>query len=78
MRGADAASLGIRAFMGGSPRPLSEVEKAWRVEAIPVTLNLMAAGRFSVELGPQLALADADEAHRLVEAGVDGKVVLLP
>lgn len=78
VRGADAASLGIRAFMGGSPRPLSEVEKAWRVEAIPVTLNLMAAGRFSVELGPQLALADADEAHRLVEAGVDGKVVLLP
>ena len=78
VRGADAASLGSRAFRGGSPRPLSEVEKAWRVEAIPVTLNLMAAGRFSVELGPQLALADADEAHRLVEAGVDGKVVLLP
>lgn len=78
VRGADAASFGIRAFMGGSPRPLSEVEKAWRVEAIPVTLNLMAAGRFSVELGPQLPLADAAEAHRLVEAGVDGKVALLP
>ncbi len=38
----------------------------------------MAAGRFTVELGPQLPLADAAEAHRLVEAGTDGKVVLLP
>ncbi|MBB4138622.1 hypothetical protein [Microbacterium invictum] len=41
-------------------------------------MNLIAAGRFSVELGPQFALADAAEAHRAVEAGVDGKVVRVP
>lgn len=77
VRGADAAGLGIRAFSGGSPEPLTAQQVAWRAEAIPVALHLMAAGRFSVELGPQLALADAAEAHRLVEAGVDGKVVLI-
>lgn len=78
VRGKDAAGLGIRAFLGGNPRPLNEQEQAWRAEAIPVVLHLMAAGRFTLELGPQLPLADAAEAHRLVEAGVDGKVVLLP
>lgn len=78
VRGMDAGALGIRAFMGGSPHPMTAVEKAWRVEAMPVTLNLLAAGRFSVELGPQLALAEAAEAHRLVESGADGKIVLVP
>lgn len=78
VRGKEAAGLGIRAFMGGSPRPLNAQELAWRAEAIPVALHLMAAGRFTLELGPQLPLGDAAEAHRLVEAGVDGKVVLLP
>lgn len=78
VRGADAADLGILAFMGGSPRPLNEQEIAWRAEAIPVVLSLMAAGAFTVEIGPRLPLAEAAEAHRLVEAGVDGKLVLLP
>ncbi|ALJ19740.1 quinone oxidoreductase family protein [Microbacterium sp. No. 7] len=78
VRGADADGLGIRAFSGGSPRPLTAAERAWRAEAVPVTLNLLAAGRFSIELGAQLPLAEAVEAHRLVEAGTDGKVVLLP
>lgn len=78
VRGKDAAAYGIRAFLGGSPEPLSTLELAWRAEAMPVTLALMAAGRFSVEIGPQLPLADAAEAHRLVEGGVDGKVILLP
>ncbi len=78
VRGRDAAGLGIRAFSGGSPEPLTAQQLAWRAEAIPVTVALLAAGRFSVELGPQLPLADAAEAHRLVEAGTDGKVILLP
>ena len=77
-RGADADALGIRAFMGGSPHPLSASATALRAEALPVVVNLLSAGRFDVELGPQLALADAAEAHRLVEGGVDGKVVLIP
>ena len=78
LRGADAAGLGIRAFSGGSPEPLTDQQKAWRGEAIPVAAALIAHGDFSVELGPQLPLADAAEAHRLVDAGADGKVVLLP
>ncbi len=78
VRGADAAGLGIRAFMGGSPRPLSVLERAWRAEAMPVAVALVAAGAFTVELGPRLPLAEAAEAHRLLEAGADGKIVLIP
>lgn len=76
VRGKDADSLGIRAFSGGSPHPLTPQQLAWRAEAIPVTLALLAAGRFSVELGPSLPLAEASEAHRLVQDGVAGKVTL--
>ncbi|RLK48922.1 quinone oxidoreductase family protein [Microbacterium telephonicum] len=78
VRGADAAALGIQAFRGGSPAPLTEREEAWRLESIPVALALMAAGAFSVELGPELPLADAAEAHRLLESGTHGKIVLIP
>ena len=78
VRGRDAASLGIRAFSGGGPVPLSPQQLAWRAEAVPVTLALIAAGRFSVELGPSFPLAEAAEAHRVVEAGATGKVTLVP
>jgi NADPH:quinone reductase-like Zn-dependent oxidoreductase len=78
VRGADAEGLGIQAFAGGSPHPLTAQETAWRREAIAVVLPLLAAGAFSVELGPSLPLAEAAEAHRLVEAGTDGKILLVP
>lgn len=78
VRGRDAASFGIRAFSGGGPRLLSEREQAWRREALPVTIALLAAGRFSVELGPSFALADAAAAHQAVRDGTDGKVTLVP
>jgi enoyl reductase len=78
VRGRDAATYGIRAFQGGAPAPLSERALGWRREAIPVAIALMAAGRFSVELGPSLPLADAAEAHRAVENGTDGKITLVP
>ncbi|QKJ18991.1 quinone oxidoreductase family protein [Microbacterium hominis] len=78
VRGRDAAGLGIRAFSGGGPRPLTAQEQAWRAEAMPVTLALMASGRFSVETGPSFALADAPAAHRAVQDGADGKVTLVP
>ena len=78
VRGRDAAGWGIRAFSGGNPTPLTPQQLAWRAEAVPVSLALMAAGAFSVELGPSFALADAAEAHRAVEAGADGKVTLVP
>jgi NADPH:quinone reductase-like Zn-dependent oxidoreductase len=78
VRGRDAAGLGIRAFSGGSPTPLTPQQLGWRAEAIPVTLALLAAGRFSVELGPSFPLEAAAEAHRAVESGASGKVALLP
>ena len=61
-----------------APTPLTRAAAGWRAEAIPVTLALIAAGPFSIELGPSFPLADAAEAHRAVEAGVDGKVTLVP
>lgn len=78
VRGKDAAGFGIRGFSGGSPEPLTPAQQTWRSEAVPVTLALLAAGAFSVEQGPQFALADAAEAHRAIEAGADGKVTLHP
>lgn len=79
VRGADAAAFGIRAFSGGSPTPLTEEEEAWRAEALPLTINLIEAGDFQIELGPELPLADAARAQELVEQhAARGKIVLLP
>lgn len=78
VRGADAAGLGIVAFSGGSPQPLTSAQLALRAEAMPVSLQLLAAGALDVELGPRFALEDAAEAHRAVADGVAGKVVLVP
>ncbi|CAN7165868.1 NADP-dependent oxidoreductase [Microbacterium foliorum] len=79
VRGPDAASFGIRAFSGGSPTPLSEQELAWRAEALGATVELLAAGDFVIELGPELPLAEAAQAHELMESGTaSGKIVLIP
>lgn len=78
VRGGDAATFGIRAFSGGSPEPLTAQQQAWRAEAVPVTLALLAGGAFSIEFGPEFPLADAAEAHRAIEGGADGKITLVP
>ncbi|KTR75788.1 hypothetical protein NS234_13645 [Microbacterium oxydans] len=79
VRGPDAASFGIRAFSGGSPVPLTTQELAWRAEALPETIALLDAGDFTIELGPQLPLAEAAQAHELMESGAaSGKIILLP
>lgn len=78
VRGRDAASFGIRAFGGGSAAPLTAQQLAWRAEAIPATLALLATGAFSVEIGPEFALADAADAHRAIEAGTAGKITIVP
>ncbi|MFJ2370600.1 zinc-binding alcohol dehydrogenase family protein [Microbacterium sp. NPDC087665] len=79
VRGPDAASFGIRAFSGGSPIPLTDQEQAWRAEALPATIALLATGDFVIELGPALPLAEAARAHELVEAhAAGGKIVLVP
>lgn len=79
VRGPDAADFGIRAFSGGSPVPLTAQELEWRAEALQKTVDLLAAGDFTIELGPQLPLAEAARAHELMESGAaSGKITLLP
>ncbi len=78
VRGAEAAGWGIRAFSGGSPEPLTPQQLAWRTEAVPVALALIAAGRFSVEVGESFPLDHAADAHRASEAGAPGKLLVRP
>ncbi|HAQ59500.1 MAG TPA: hypothetical protein DCR63_03350 [Microbacterium sp.] len=78
VRGADADEYGVRAFSGGSSKPLSETESRWRAEAFPTTMALLAAGSFSIEEGPSFSLEEAAEAHRAIERGVDGKITIVP
>ncbi|GAA1734831.1 NADP-dependent oxidoreductase [Microbacterium paludicola] len=78
VRGPDAAEFGIRAFGGGSPVPLTAQQETWRLEAIPVVLALLAAGRFSVELGERYALEQAGEAQRASREGAPGKLLIVP
>lgn len=78
VRGRDAGAFGIRAFQGGSPDALSERALGWRREAVPVALALLAAGRFSVEIGPSFPLAEAAAAHHAIQHGTDGKITLIP
>ncbi|WP_448712076.1 quinone oxidoreductase family protein [Microbacterium profundi] len=79
VRGPDAESLGIRAFSGGSPIPLTKQELAWREEGVRVAIDLIASGDFQVELGAELPLSEAAEAHRLIEAHqARGKITLAP
>ena len=59
--------------------PLTDQEHAWRAEALPKTIELLASGDFTIELGPELPLAEAAQAHELVESGeADGKIILVP
>lgn len=79
VRGPDAAEFGIRAFAGGSSEPLTAQEIAWRVEGVAAAIDLIAAGDFQVELGVELPLSEAAEAHRIIEAHeARGKITLVP
>ncbi|WP_460797456.1 quinone oxidoreductase family protein [Microbacterium sp. GXF0217] len=79
VRGPDAAALGIKAFSGGAPQPLTAEELAWRAEAVPLAIELLADGDFQIELGPELPLADAARAHELIEEhAARGKIILTP
>ncbi|MBC9225730.1 zinc-binding dehydrogenase [Aeromicrobium sp. 636] len=79
VQGAQYHELGLQAWSGGSPEPLTPQQQAWREEAVPAVLPLIASGAFQVEIGRVLPLDQAVEAHRLSEAGdVRGKIVLVP
>lgn len=79
VEGARAAELGIRAWAGGNPVPLTEQELAWRAEAVPLAAELAARGEFLLEVAHRYPLAEAAEAHRQSQTGhVRGKIVLIP
>ncbi|MDT0202661.1 NADP-dependent oxidoreductase [Nocardioides sp. AE5] len=76
VRGRDAAELGVRAWLGGSPDPLTEEEVALRRAAIPFVLGLPS---WSVEVAAEIPLAEVARAHAISEEGhVRGKIVLVP
>ncbi|MFF1635223.1 zinc-binding alcohol dehydrogenase family protein [Leifsonia sp. NPDC058248] len=77
--GARAAGLGIRAWGGGSPVPLTAEEQALRAEGYDVVLDLLTRGEFQIDIARAFPLAEVAEAHRLVETGhPGGKVLLIP
>lgn len=79
VQGPRAAELGIQAYSGGSPVPLTDEQLAWRADAVRVVLDLVAQGRFDVEIASRYPLDRVADAHRESEAGhVRGKIVLLP
>lgn len=79
VQGAQYHEIGLQAWSGGSPEPLTPEQQGWRNEALGVVLPLIAAGSFKVEIGKVLPLDEAVEAHRLSEqGGVRGKIVLVP
>ena len=77
--GPRAAELGIRAWGGGNPVPLTADELRLRAEAYPLVLDLIAEGAFQVDIARSFPLTEAADAARLVEGGhPGGKVVLTP
>lgn len=77
--GPRAAELGILAWGGGNPVPLTAEELALRDEAYPLVLDLISRGEFEVDIARTFPLAEASDASRLVESGhPGGKVLLLP
>ena len=77
--GGRAAELGIQAWAGGNPVPLTAEQSALRDDAYGLVLDLIARGEFEVDIARTFPLAEAAEAARLVESGhPGGKVVLRP
>jgi NADPH:quinone reductase len=77
--GARAAELGIRAWGGGNPVPLTPEEAGLRVDAVPLAADLAARGELDFEIARRYPLIEAAEAHRQSETGhVRGKIVLIP
>ena len=74
-----AAELGIRAWSGGSPIPLTADEERWRSEAVAAAAGLAEHGKFEIEIGAQFPLERALDALATSRLGrVRGKIVVLP
>lgn len=77
--GPKAPELGIQAWSGGAPWPLTPEQLRLREDAIPVVADLVARGVFEVEVSRRFALDDVVAAAKESEAGhTRGKIVLLP
>jgi NADPH:quinone reductase-like Zn-dependent oxidoreductase len=77
--GFKAAELGIRAWSGGSPIPLTAEEERLRHDALAAAANLHAEGRFEIEIGARYPLERAVDALRDSNSGsVRGKIVVVP
>lgn len=77
--GAKAPELGIQAWSGGAPWPLTPAQLRLREDAIPVVADLVARGVFEVEVSRRFALDDVVAAAKESEAGhTRGKIVVLP
>jgi NADPH:quinone reductase-like Zn-dependent oxidoreductase len=77
--GPRAAELGIQAWSGGNPIPLTDEQLRLRDESYRVVADLAADGRFELEIARSYPLAEAAEAQRFSERGhVRGKIVLIP
>jgi NADPH:quinone reductase-like Zn-dependent oxidoreductase len=74
-----AAELGIQAWSGGSPIPLTAEQQRLRHEAVSVAAELAKGGKFEIEIGASFPLDHAADALRESQSGsVRGKIVVLP
>lgn len=77
--GAKAPDLGIQAWSGGAPWPLTPEQAQLRVDAIPYVADLISRGEFEVEVSQRFPLDEVVAAARESEAGhTRGKIVLVP
>jgi NADPH:quinone reductase-like Zn-dependent oxidoreductase len=77
--GYQAAALGIRAWSGGSPIPLTLEEQELRHAAVSVAADLIQKGEFDLEIGATFPLEHALDALRASQSGkIRGKIVVVP
>jgi NADPH:quinone reductase-like Zn-dependent oxidoreductase len=77
--GYKAAELGILAWSGGSPIPLTAEQEKLRHDAVTVAADLAHEGRFEIEIGASFPLDRAADALRASQSGsVRGKIVVIP
>ena len=77
--GARAAELGIRAWSGGNPIPLTPEERQLRVDAVPLAADARRERRVRCRDRRRYPLPEAADAHRQSESGrLRGKIILVP
>jgi NADPH2:quinone reductase len=71
--------FGVTVFSGGLPGSVGPAERALRVEAMDVSLRLIAQGKFSIEIAGEYPLDRVREAaEHSATTHVRGKIILVP